>query len=181
MTFMFKETSIKDVLLVESKIYHDDRGYFLETYKKSEFENYIDSEFKQDNYSFSRKGVIRGLHFQIGDTAQGKLVRVLNGRILDVAVDLRPESPSYRKHVAVILSSENHNALWIPPGLAHGFQALEDSLVQYKVTTEYAPGSEGGIIWNDPDLAIDWPMKDPILSEKDTKWPTMNEIISGTV
>ena len=181
MTFVFKETPIKDVLLVESKIYQDDRGYFLETYKKSEFENYIASEFKQDNYSFSRKGVIRGLHFQIGDTAQGKLVRVLNGGILDVAVDLRPESPSFRKHVAVILSSENHNALWIPPGFAHGFQALEDSLVQYKVTTEYAPGSEGGIIWNDPDLAIDWPIKDPILSEKDTKWPTMKEIISGTV
>lgn len=181
MSFGFKETQIRDVLLVESKVFHDGRGYFLETYKKSEFENYLDSDFKQDNYSFSRKGVIRGLHFQIGGAAQGKLVRVLNGSILDVAVDLRPESHSFRKHVAVKLSSENHNALWIPPGFAHGFQALEDSIVQYKVTTEYAPGSESGIIWNDPDLAIDWPIKDPILSEKDTKWSKMKEITSGMV
>ena len=154
MAFTFRKTPIPDVLIIESRLFHDERGYFLETYKKSDFEGYIKAEFNQDNYSFSKRGVIRGLHFQRGENAQGKVVRVVHGSIFDVAVDLRSESETYGQYISVELNSDNHNAIWIPPGLAHGFQALEDSIVQYKATTEYAPGSEGVIVWNDPDRAV---------------------------
>lgn len=177
MPFHFKEASINSVMIIERNIFSDERGYFTEAFKKSDFKEHgIDFDFPQDNASFSKKGVIRGLHYQKGSNAQGKLVSVISGRIYDVAVDLRPESASYGKHVGEILSLDSGKMLWVPAGFAHGFQALEDSVVYYKVTTEYAPGTEGGIIWNDPDIGVKWPISDPILSLKDRSWPSLSSI-----
>ena len=177
MPFSFKPLEIPDVILVEPKVFGDQRGFFMETYKKSDFkENGIPYEFVQDNHSKSQRGVLRGLHYQLYPRAQGKLVRCVRGRIWDVAVDIRKGSPWFGKWVAVELSEENKLMLWVPPGFAHGFVALEDDTeVMYKVTDEYAPDLDRGIIWNDPDLAIDWPIKDPILSDKDRSLPSFNE------
>lgn len=177
MPFKFTPSLIEDVLIIESKKFPDDRGYFREGFKSSEFSHYgIPADFPQDNYSYSRIGVIRGLHYQKAGFAQGKLVQVPVGKIFDVAVDIRHGSDTYGQSVSEILSSDNGRMLWIPPGFAHGFQALEESVVHYKVTTEYNPGSEGGIIWNDKDLGIQWPIEDPTLSEKDKVWPPLNDL-----
>lgn len=171
MPFTFTGTEIPEVKVVEYRSFPDNRGFFAETYKKSAFEeNGIKTEFPQDNLSFSRRGVLRGLHFQKGDRAQGKLVMVPMGEVFDVAVDIRKGSSTYGKYVSRILSSENLLMLWIPPGFAHGYQAVEDSIVHYKATSEYAPGAESGIIWNDSTIAIDWPIAEPILSGKDMEW-----------
>jgi len=177
MPFTFKRLEIPDVILVQPKVFGDERGFFMETYKASEFKkNGIDYDFVQDNHSRSQKGVLRGLHYQLKPMEQGKLVRCVKGRIWDVAVDIRKGSPWYGKWVAVELSEENKLMLWVPPGFAHGFVALEDGTeVIYKVTKEYAPELDRGIIWNDPDLAIDWPIKNPILSEKDKNLPKLRE------
>lgn len=177
MPFNFRRLEIPDVVLVEPKVFGDERGFFMETYKRSEFkENGIAYDFVQDNHSKSQKGVLRGLHYQLYPKAQGKLVRCVRGRIWDVAVDIRKGSPWYGKWVAVELSEDNKLMLWVPPGFAHGFVALEDDTeVIYKVTEEYDPKLDKGIVWNDPDLRIDWPIKDPILSEKDSKLPTLRE------
>ncbi len=177
MPFIFKRLEIPDVILIEPKIFEDSRGFFMETYKYSEFkENGIEYEFVQDNHSKSKKGVLRGLHYQLRPMEQGKLVRCIRGRIWDVAVDIRKGSPWYKKWVAVELSEENKLMLWVPPGFAHGFIALEDNTeVFYKVTKEYAPELDRGIIWNDPDIGIKWPIENPILSEKDSKLPRLKD------
>ena len=172
MPFQFLKTEIPDVIEIVSKSFPDERGYFFENYKKSDFfDNGIEYEFVQDNTSFSQKGVVRGMHFQSPPHEQGKLVRVLTGRIIDVAIDIRTGSPTFGKWVSRELSGVNMRMLWIPPGFAHGFFATEKSLVHYKVTKEYNKESEGGVIYNDPIINIKWPSPNLKVSEKDRKWP----------
>lgn len=151
-------TAIKDVVIIEPQVFGDDRGYFFESYSQQQFDQAVRPvHFVQDNESKSRRGVLRGLHFQKGAAAQSKLVRVVQGRVLDVAVDIRRGSPTFGKHVAVELTAENHRQLFVPRGFAHGFSVLSDEAVfQYKCDNFYAPQSEGAIVWNDPDLGIDW-------------------------
>jgi len=175
MPFTFKRLEIPEIILVEPKVFHDERGFFMETYKYSDFATFgIAEHFVQDNHSRSVKGVLRGLHYQNPPKAQGKLVRVVVGEIFDVGIDIRRGSPTYGKWVGEILSAENKRMLYIPPGFAHGFCVLSDvAEVLYKTTAEYAPECEAGIIWNDPGIGIEWPIKCPILSPKDAKWPTL--------
>jgi len=179
MPFEFERLEIPDVILIKPKVFGDERGFFMETYKRPDFESAgIKGEFVQDNHSRSRYGVLRGLHFQREPYAQAKIVRVVRGVIYDVAVDLRKDSPTFGKWVGVILSEFNKWQLYVPRGFAHGFVVLSDVAdVVYKVDNVYAPDYEGGIIWNDPDLNIDWPLDEPIVSEKDRKWPTLREAI----
>lgn len=164
------DTKIHDVKLIEPKTFGDERGFFLETFEKKRYQEAlnIDFDFVQDNHSRSRHGVLRGLHFQTKNP-QGKLVRVVRGKVFDVAVDIRPDSPTYGQWEGVILSEENKNQFWIPPGLAHGFVVLSDIAdFEYKCTDYYTPGFEGCLLWNDPELAIEWPIDfAPTLSEKD--------------
>ena len=169
----FKRLEIPDVVLVEAVRFEDVRGFFQELYKRTDYlANGIPFDFVQVNVSFSRRGVTRGLHYQLKPMEQGKLVTVLRGRIVDVAVDIRRGSPWYGKHVMVELSEDKPLLLWIPPGFAHGFQALEDSLVLYLVTKEYSPEHERCIRWDDDTLSINWPIRDNvILSEKDKRCP----------
>ena len=176
MPFEFKPQEIKDVILVEPKVFGDDRGFFMETYKKSDFfANGIDVEFNQDNHSKSTKGVLRGLHFQKVPHAQAKLVRCSKGRIYDVAVDIRKGSSTFGKYVKVELSEENKRMLFIPAGFAHGFVALSDEVeLLYKASGEYCPEADCGIIWNDSDINVDWNIDfEPILSEKDKAQKTL--------
>jgi len=176
MPFKFKKLKIPDVILIEPIVFADERGFFIETFKASDFKaNNIFYNFVQDNHSKSQKGVLRGLHYQLKPMEQGKLVRCIKGKIWDVAVDIRKGSPWYGKWVGVELSEENKLMLWIPPGFAHGFVALEDAEVIYKCTKEYAPEYDRGIIWNDPELAIHWPIKNPILSLKDANLPNLKD------
>ena len=170
--FTIETLHIPDVILITPKVFSDDRGFFEETYKKSEFNSLnLGATFVQDNHSFSRKHTLRGLHFQNPPDAQGKLVRCIKGKILDVAVDLRIGSPYFGKWISAALTDENHRMLWIPEGFAHGFLAMDDSHVEYKVTREYSKDSEAGIIWNDPNLNIFWGVNEPLVSIKDTLWP----------
>ncbi|MCB9358700.1 dTDP-4-dehydrorhamnose 3,5-epimerase [Candidatus Woesearchaeota archaeon] len=177
MPFEFERQSIPEVILIRPKVFGDQRGFFMETWKKSDFEkNGIDIEFTQDNHSKSSKNVIRGLHYQKDPNSQGKIVRVVKGRLLDVAVDIRKGSPTYGKHVAIELTEENKCMLWVPPGFAHGICVLEDDTeLLYKATGEYAPADDRQILWNDPDIGIDWPIMDPTLSEKDAKAPRLKD------
>ena len=179
MPFEFVRLSIPDVILIKPKVFEDERGFFMETYKKSDFERTgIKVEFVQDNHSRSKYGVLRGLHFQKEPYAQAKIVRCIKGVIYDVAVDLRQNSQTFGKYIAMILSEFNRYMLYIPRGFAHGFLVLSDEAeVIYKVDNEYAPEYESGLIWNDPDVGIDWPIDNPILSPKDQKWPTLKELI----
>ena len=177
----FLKTEIEGLLIIEPKVYGDDRGYFFESFSKRDFAAAAgDVEFVQDNESRSAYGVIRGLHFQKPPHSQAKLVRVIKGRVLDVAVDLRPDSPTFGRHVAVELTGDNHRQVFIPKGFAHGFSVLsEEAVFQYKCDAYYAPQREGGVAWDDPDLAIDWriPKEDAVLSEKDAKYPRLKDII----
>jgi len=165
----FEKTTIEGLLIIKPRIFNDERGYFYESYNKTSFaENGLDIEFVQDNQSLSQKGVLRGLHFQAPPFEQGKLVRVIKGSVLDVAVDIRPHSPTYGQYVSVLLSGENKTQFWIPPGFAHGFLTLEDNtLFCYKCTGPYSKESECAILWNDPQLNIDWNIEKPIVSTKD--------------
>ena len=176
----FKELDIKGVWLIEPKRFGDARGYFCETFKLSEFESHIGKvEFVQDNESLSTRGVLRGLHFQRGEWSQAKLVRVSQGRVLDVAVDLRGGSPTYGRHVAVELSRENGRQMFIPRGFAHGFVVLSDEAqFQYKVDNVYAPQSEATLRFDDPALGIDWPIatEEMKLSEKDLRGMAFAEV-----
>lgn len=175
--FAFNKTEIKDVYIIDVKTYGDNRGYFMETYKKSDFQKAgLNYSFVQDNQSSSRKGVLRGLHFQ-RTYPQAKLVRVLSGEVFDVAVDLRKGSETYGKWVGVLLSKENKKQLMIPRGFAHGFIVVSDyAEFAYKCDEVYHPEDEGGILWNDPDIAIEWPkIGEIILSEKDKKNPSLAE------
>ena len=173
------KTDIEGVVIIEPRIFKDARGYFFESFSAKEFQEKVcQTTFVQDNESFSSYGVVRGLHFQKPPYTQSKLVRVIKGAVLDVAVDLRKGSPTYGKHVAVELTGENHRQLFIPKGFAHGFSVLSDEVrFQYKCDNFYAPQSEGGIAWNDPALQIDWriPADKILLSEKDTKHPLLED------
>ena len=179
MPFEFESLDIQDVILIKPKVFRDERGFFMEFYKKPDFEDAgIKNIFIQDNHSYSKKGILRGLHFQLNPYSQAKLVKCVVGEIFDVAVDLRRDSPTFGKYVSVTLSSENNYMLYIPRGFAHGFQVLSEyAHVIYKVDNIYAPEYESGLIWNDPDVNIKWPIKNPILSEKDMKWPTLKELL----
>ena len=175
-----QRTKIDDLLLIQPDVYPDERGYFFESFQKENFRKLgIDVDFVQDNESMSAKNVLRGLHFQVPPFAQGKLVRVVMGSALDVAVDLRKNSQTYGKWESVVLSEKNKLMLWIPEGFAHGFLTLEDNTVfQYKCTNYYNRVSERGIIWNDPDLNIDWGADQPLVSEKDLKGLLLKEFVS---
>ncbi|MBO5876194.1 MAG: dTDP-4-dehydrorhamnose 3,5-epimerase [Bacteroidales bacterium] len=174
------ETEIQGVFIIEPKVFGDSRGYFFESFSKKEFESRIGPvEFVQDNESKSCYGVVRGLHFQKPPHAQAKLVRVVKGKVLDVAVDLRKDSPTYGKHVTVELSEDNHRQVFIPKGFAHGFSVLsEEAVFQYKCDDYYAPETEGAVAWNDPELNIDWrvPADMMILSEKDKRHPELKDL-----
>ena len=174
-------TDIEGVVIVEPKVFGDERGYFMESFSERDFEAHtgLNVSFVQDNESCSKRGVLRGLHFQKEPYAQAKLVRVVRGRVLDVAVDIRPESPTFGKYVMTELSGDNHRQMFIPKGFAHGYVVLEDDTVfQYKCDEYYHPEAEGGIAWNDPQIGIEWPIAEGevILSEKDKNRPLLSEL-----
>ena len=165
---ILEKTNIEDIILLTPRVYEDDRGYFMESYNQKKVEILIKDRFVQDNESESHKNVLRGLHFQLPPHAQSKLIRVIKGSILDIAVDLRKESSTNGKHFKHILSGENKKQLYIPVGFAHGFLSLEDNtILNYKCSDYYNANAEASILWNDPDLAIDWGIDKPILAEKD--------------
>lgn len=175
------KTDIEGVLIIEPQVFGDERGYFFESFNAERFlaQTGVEVTFVQDNESRSKRGVLRGLHFQREPHAQAKLVRVVQGRVLDVAVDIRPESPTFGKYVMTELSGENHRQMFIPKGFAHGYVVLEDDTVfQYKCDEYYHPEYEGGIAWNDPQIGIEWgiPERGIILSDKDRKHPILKEL-----
>lgn len=173
------KTDIEGVVIIEPRLFRDDRGYFFESFAERDFcERVCATRFVQDNESKSSYGVLRGLHFQKPPHAQSKLVRVIKGRVLDVAVDIRRGSPTFGRHVAVELTEENHRQFFIPRGFAHGFSVLsEEAVFQYKCDNYYAPQSEGALAWDDPELGIDWriPADKIVLSEKDKHHPCLND------
>jgi len=177
MPFTFQPLAIPDLILIEARHSQDARGFFLETYKRSAFAAHgIDVSFVQDNYSRSVRGVLRGLHFQKPPSAQGKLVQVIRGEVLDVAVDIRRGSPTYGQWAGLRLSGDRFQLLYIPVGFAHGFCVLSDEAdFVYKVTAEYAPELEAGILWNDPEIGVEWPVADPIVSPRDAALPRLRE------
>lgn len=174
----FTPGPLEGLWTIVPQVFADERGFFMETYRESEFLRAgIAERFVQDNHSYSRHGVMRGLHFQYGPRAQGKLVRVVRGRVWHVAVDLRTDSPSYKKWHALELSAENRRMLYLPPGFAHGLLTLsEEAEVVYKCTAEYDKSNDGGLRWDDPELAIDWPFRNVILSQKDATLPYLKEL-----
>jgi dTDP-4-dehydrorhamnose 3,5-epimerase len=178
MPFEFKPLDIPGLVLITSLAFQDERGFFMETYKHSDFARFgIREQFVQDNHSFSKKNVLRGLHFQCSPKAQGKLVQAVAGEIFDVAVDLRTGSRTFGKWVSETLSGENHRMLYIPAGFAHGFYVLSDSAhVTYKVTEEFSHEHDAGVAWNDPDIGISWPMQTPVLSAKDAALPRLRNL-----
>ena len=177
MPFSFKRLAIEDMIVVEPRVFPDDRGFFLESYKFSDFSNNgIEVNFLQDNHSLSKKNVIRGLHYQLTPKAQGKLVRVIKGSVWDVAVDIRSSSKTFKQWIAEELSEQNAKMLYIPPGFAHGFVALTDEVhLTYKCTCEYALDCDAGIRWDDPEIGISWPVKNPIVSSKDALLPYLKD------
>lgn len=172
------KVNIEGLLLIETDFFGDDRGYFYESYNKQKYDKIgINFDFVQDNISKSVKETIRGLHYQVGDKAQGKLCQVVKGKVLDVVVDIRFDSPNFGKHFSIELSENDKTQLWIPPGFAHGFSVLSDEAIfSYKCTNIYSQPDERAILYNDPDLNIDWKVKDPIVSEKDLKAKLFKEI-----
>ncbi len=173
-------TRLSGVCLIEPDVFEDERGLFMETYNRARYEEFgipgKGLEFVQDNHSMSKFGVLRGLHFQLRHP-QGKLVSVSHGKVFDVVVDICRTSPTYLQWLGWELSAENHRQLYIPPGYAHGFCVLSETAdFHYKCTEYYMPGDEGGVIWNDPELKIDWPVKEPIVSEKDMSLPTLSQL-----
>ncbi|MGK7394507.1 MAG: dTDP-4-dehydrorhamnose 3,5-epimerase [Candidatus Cyclobacteriaceae bacterium M3_2C_046] len=169
----FKETFIKGLFEIYPKVFKDQRGFFLESFNQKEFDSHIQTDpFVQDNQSFSTKGVLRGLHFQDEPFAQGKLVSVIKGKVLDVAVDIRKGSETFGQYFSCILDDLQHNMLFVPKGFAHGFLALEDSTFFYKCTNFYHKPAENGILWNDPVLNIQWNFSDPVISDKDQELPS---------
>ena len=175
----FKETDLKGVYIIEPRVFADARGYFFEAWKQAEFEAHVGPvKFIQDNESMSSYGVVRGLHYQKGDLSQAKLVRVISGRVVDVAVDIRRSSPTFGRHIMVELSGDNKRQLFIPRGFAHGFAVLSpEAVFTYKVDNPYAPRQEAGIRWDDPELAIQWPIdsKDVLTSDKDLRQPLLRD------
>ncbi|MCL5774759.1 MAG: dTDP-4-dehydrorhamnose 3,5-epimerase [Patescibacteria group bacterium] len=177
MAHKVEKLNLSGILLVKSDVYRDDRGFFIETYKDSAFEALGLPKFVQDNFSFSKKGVLRGLHYQLPPKAQGKLVRCLEGQIWDVAVDVRKGSPTYGQWQGLELSGEDGQAVYVPEGFAHGFVVVSEiARVLYKTTAEYAPELERGIVWNDEDLKIAWPITEPSLAPRDAAFPKFKDI-----
>ncbi|MGH7793858.1 MAG: dTDP-4-dehydrorhamnose 3,5-epimerase [Candidatus Binatia bacterium] len=176
MPFRFTRTAIPDAVIIEPPVFSDERGFFMETYKRSEFAAYgIAATFVQCNHSKSERGILRGLHYQKPPEAQAKLVRAVSGEIYDVVVDLRSGGPTYGRWVATALSAENKKMLYVPSGFAHGFCVTStEAEIFYMTTAEYAPELEAGVIWNDSELAIDWPIAEPILSARDRAWPPLS-------
>lgn len=174
----FQRLAIPEVILVQPTAYHDDRGFFVETYHSRRYaEGGIPEVFVQDNHSFSKARVLRGLHAQLYKP-QGKLVRAILGEIFDVAVDIRPGSPTFGRWVGEVLSGDNFRQLYVPPGFAHGFVVLSDTAhVQYKCTELYDKTDEIGIVWNDPEIGVDWPVKDPVINDKDRQAPRLADIV----
>ena len=174
------ETKLPGLLIIEPNVFGDERGYFFESYNKEAFNLAgLEEEFVQDNESFSGKGILRGLHFQNPPFEQGKLVRVASGAAMDVSVDIRKNSPTYGKWEAIEINAENKRMLWIPPGFAHGFVSLsENNLFLYKCTNVYHKESENSIIWNDPNLNIDWGVENPLISDKDKEAPGFDQLVS---
>lgn len=177
MPFEFEKLKLSGLVLIKPRIFKDDRGFFIESYKKREFAQAgIPEDFIQDNHSRSAKGVLRGLHYQRNAAAQGKLVRCISGAMLDVGVDIRSGSPTFGKWEAVELTAENSHMLYLPPGFAHGFLVLSETAeIMYKCTFEYSPNDEGGILWNDPEIGIKWPVKAPLLSGRDAALPPLKD------
>lgn len=171
---------IQDLLIIQPQVFEDDRGYFFESWSKKIFENNgLDFDFVQDNQSMSHRGVLRGLHFQAPPFAQGKLVRVIKGSVLDIAVDIRANSPTYGKHFSIELNESNKTMFFIPPGFAHGFLTLADNTIfYYKCTHYYNKSSEGTILWNDNQLGIDWKISNPLVSEKDKSGTSFKDFIT---
>lgn len=175
----YKELSIKGLKLITLNVFEDERGFFTESYNKQKYQGElgIDVEFVQDNHSSSMKNVLRGLHFQTPPMAQDKLVSVVRGTVFDVAVDLRKDSPTFGKWEGVTINENSHQVLFIPKGFAHGFLVLSDIAdFQYKVSNYYSKENDGGLLWSDPDIKIDWPVPNPILSEKDNQLPLLKEL-----
>ena len=172
------KTEISGLLIVQPDVFNDSRGFFFESYSKKGYEEFgIPDDFVQDNISKSKKGTVRGLHYQVGEKAQGKLCHVIEGEVLDVAVDIRFNSPTFGKHFSLILDSEKKFQLWIPAGFAHGFSVLSDEAIfYYKCTDYYSKAHERTILFNDPDLKIDWKIENPIVSEKDLSSSKFNDI-----
>ena len=176
MPFQFLPLAIPDVIMVEPRVFTDERGFFMETYKRSEFAAHGIPDFVQDNASHSVRGVLRGLHYQRPPQAQGKLVTVLRGEVFDVAVDIRHGSPTFGQWVGVTLSDQRRQMVYIPAGFAHGFCVLSDEAdFAYKVTAEYAPTLDAGIRWDDPAIGVEWPIQNPLVSPKDRQLPTLAE------
>lgn len=176
------QTGFEGLIEIVPDIYHDNRGWFFEFFKQSAFREIgITEHFTQINLSFSREGVIRGMHFQVAPFEQAKLVSVLSGVVFDAVVDLRSNSPTFGKIYTCLLTAEKHNILMVPAGFAHGFAVLKDALFIYKTNAEYNPRAEQGIIWNDPRLKIPWPIENPVLSEKDRNLPTLDELLRKSV
>lgn len=176
---IFKELELKGAFSIKPNFFGDERGFFMETWKEKEFlEAGIETEFPQENQSrTTKKGTLRGLHYQIAPYGQAKLVRVTRGEVLDVFVDIRKDSPAFGQHIAVRISEKNRLMLFIPDGFAHGFITLTELVdFQYKVSNPYSPEHERGIIWNDPQLGIEWGIENPFLSERDKKWPLLKEV-----
>jgi len=181
--FRFKRLDIPEVIMIEPQLFGDERGFFMESYKRSEFAiSGIAESFVQDNHSCSSRGVVRGLHYQNPPAAQAKLVRAVSGEIFDVAVDIRKGSPAYGRWVGVVLSSSNRRMVYIPAGFAHGFQATSEvAEVIYKSSAEYAPRQEAGVLWSDPQIGIQWPLKDAVVSPRDARWPGLFGAVNGFV
>lgn len=172
-------TGFDGLVVLVPDVFHDPRGYFLESFRESVLADHgINDKFVQDNLSFSRKDVIRGLHLQRGDWSQAKIVTVMSGKVVDVVVDLRSSSPTFGKHFKIELDDQNRKSLYIPEGFAHGFGALEDSVFYYKCSQYYHRESEAGIRWNDPELGIDWGIENPQISEKDQQLPGFSELMN---
>jgi len=178
MPFEFTRLAIPALVRIEPRVFFDARGEFMETYKRSDFSAFgLSDDFVQENQSRSTRGVLRGLHYQMPPHAQGKLVRVVAGEIFDAAVDIRVGSPTWGHWISEILSAENRRMLYVPPGFAHGFCVLSEIAdVVYKTTSEYDPASEAGVLWNDPDIGIPWPIETPIVSPKDTRLPPLRRL-----
>jgi dTDP-4-dehydrorhamnose 3,5-epimerase len=177
MPFIFQRLDIPEIILIEPRRFEDTRGFFMETYKYSDFlRNGIQEHFVQDNYSRSVRDVLRGLHYQRNPHAQGKLIQCIRGKIFDVAVDIRKGSPTFMQWISTELSEENNRMFYVPPGFAHGFIVVSGIAdVIYKCTKEYSPEDDRGIIWNDPDIQIRWPIQEPVLSEKDSRHPLLRD------
>lgn len=171
-----RHTPISGLLEIFPRIFPDNRGYFFESFRQDWLQKEgIEVDWIQDNQSFSQTGTVRGLHFQKSPFAQAKLVRVVRGKVLDVVVDLRKGSPTYGKHFSTVLDAERNNLLYVPTGFAHGFSVLKDAVFVYKCSNYYNKPAEGGILWNDPVLGIDWQVEEPIISDKDKQWLTLDE------